>query len=146
MGRIPTEEINYSDHEAVRAEIRLSQAESAPETPRLKAPTLNLDQKLLMEESVGVIDRGIGKVSSDRRFFIAALVVLATVFIYTIDLELHHPQLTLAVLMTRFLLTLVIGFCCIYGFVGLEIESKAYLAAKSGIQVLLDSYIEESSV
>lgn len=55
------------------------------------------EQKSLMEESVGVIDRGIHKVSSDRHFYIAALVVFISVFFYTIDLELHHPSITIPV-------------------------------------------------
>lgn len=139
MGKIPGEgELNYSDHQGLYAQLKItsSDQDDRNEYRREKKETAEALGPLL-ERSMALIEEGEDRVKSDRRFFMVSVAALVIVLLFTLNLELSYPSLTIMALGLRFLVVLCLGFSVWYGFVGLTMEEKALKAAKAGMNVLL---------
>uniref|UniRef100_A0A914XM65 sphingomyelin phosphodiesterase n=1 Tax=Plectus sambesii TaxID=2011161 RepID=A0A914XM65_9BILA len=134
------DDVNYSDHIAVYAEFQIKtmgrrssmNSSATKEECEPAAP--------LLGKAIQILENGERRAKWDRRFYVAIIVVLATIFIASVNVEIHFPAWAIPALITRVLLTLIIGFCVWYGFFGLTMEEKALKAAKlSMVQLLNDT-------
>ncbi|KAI6215172.1 hypothetical protein M3Y94_00354400 [Aphelenchoides besseyi] len=129
-------QVNVSDHAGVRAEFELDNA-----YPR-KASTCvphNNSYRPILDKSLSILDEGEVRVLWDRRLFLAMCVIGVMSLILTFNIENVYPSFTILIEVTRFLITLFVGFCIWHGRVDLTIELKALKETKHTIRNMLDA-------
>ncbi|KAI6240846.1 Endo/exonuclease/phosphatase domain-containing protein [Aphelenchoides fujianensis] len=144
--------VNLSDHIGVRAEFELQDGECAfshsfASTFRLQLtlgkPSVCLPQitvyRSFLEKSLSILDEGEVRVLWDRRLFLAMCVIGVMSLILTFNIENVYPSFTVVIEVTRFLITLFVGFCIWHGRVDLTIELKALQETKHTIRNMLDA-------
>ncbi|CAD5222386.1 unnamed protein product [Bursaphelenchus xylophilus] len=127
---------NFSDHVGVTATFSLS-GEDSTSVEGECLPKVPLSNAFL-ERSLAIVEEGEVRVLWDRRLFMAMCIIALSLIILTINLENVFPSLIVAVEISRFILTLFIGFCLWHGIVGLTMERKALRETKHTIRNMLN--------
>uniref|UniRef100_A0A5S6QFU4 sphingomyelin phosphodiesterase n=1 Tax=Trichuris muris TaxID=70415 RepID=A0A5S6QFU4_TRIMR len=124
--------LNYSDHMAVCALFHIQKAAA---TDGSSASLLPAD----LSSALPIVEQGIRKVNNDRRFFLLALFISMAVYVLTIDTELRVPRLALPIIVSRFLLTLLMGFFLWYGLICLSSEERALKTTKASMMLMVEN-------
>ncbi|XP_060069542.1 putative neutral sphingomyelinase [Ylistrum balloti] len=133
MGKIPGHPYNYSDHEGVGATLNISKGNNAPHD---NGDPTRLEP--LLSEAKSLIERGIGKVSSNSQFY-TILAIISVCLLYMLSSLDIPPWLGLFRGMLLVALTLLFGFCIWNKAILSRIETHGLMATKNDIRNLLNS-------
>ncbi|KFD72195.1 hypothetical protein M514_01390 [Trichuris suis] len=124
--------LNYSDHMAVYGLFDVEKVSGSVESSAALVPSD-------VSNALPIVEQGIRKVKNDRKFFLLALIISMTIYLLTLGIEQHLPPVALLVIVSRFLLTLLMGFFLWYGVVCLSSEDKALKATKLSMTLLVEN-------
>ncbi|KRY40073.1 putative neutral sphingomyelinase, partial [Trichinella spiralis] len=135
--RIPNKpNLCYSDHSAVYASLNIARNGERIEESNNREVYEHLNNFAnQLRYILPVVESGLQKVKQNKAYFLFRLFFSLALYIWTVDVELHWPGITLPIIIFRFLLTLSIGFFFWYGLVCLSSEEKALKMTISSMHI-----------